>query len=318
MRRWDGLLEGYVKECEVRGLAACTVTMRRRELERCGAWLKHHRPKVNLEDMDSDLLVQYLRQRSTFRSRATVCSAVSIVRGMGEHLVKEGVWIRNPLRWIKGPKMDPRMNLPRRINKDDMKRLWDEAEKRKPESARMVTLCLLAILYGTGLRRGELHRLDLAAWDRDNSVLKVDGQKTGRERVMPVGPGVWRCIEAYLPVRQNRLEAVHHLEEPAFLIDRLGNRMSAETVSKTIRTCADAAGIPFVSLHQFRHSCASDLIENGIPIPEVRTMLGHAAIQTTMRYVHVSSGERNEAIKKHPINDFLSSDRGATDRSIAI
>ena len=315
MRRWDGLLEGYIKENEIRGLAAVTVDMRRRELERVGVWLKRRRPKVNLENLDSDLLIQYLRQRASFRSKATIYGSISIMRGMGEYLVQQGIWIRNPMRWIKGPRMDPRSKLPRRINKEDMQRLWAAAEKKQSEPTRMLALCVLAILYGTGLRRGELHRLNLTSWDRDTGVLKVDGQKTGRERVMPVGPGVWRCIEAYLPVRQNRLEAAHRIEEPAFLIDRFGKRMRMDSISRVIRVCSKEAGIPFVSLHQFRHSCASDLMEHGVTIPDVKAMLGHAAIQTTMRYVHVSSGERNEAIKKHPINDFLND---STDRRVAI
>jgi site-specific recombinase XerD len=318
MRRWDGLVEGYVKECEIRGLATVTVDMRRRELDRCGTWLKHRRPRVNLELLDSELIIKYLRGRAAFRSKCLIYGVVSILRGMGEHLVAQGIWTKNPLRWIKGPRMDPRSKLPRRIGKEDMKRLWEAAEKKKPESVRMLTLCVLGILYGTGLRRGELQRLNLGDWDRENGVLKVDGQKTGRERTMPVGPGLWRCVEAYLPVRQNRLEAVSRLNETAFLIDRLGNRMSPTAITRVLHVCAKDAGIPFFGLHQFRHSCASDLLENGVKIPEVKTMLGHAAIQTTMRYIHVSSGERNEAIKKHPINDFLRANMDSTDRSIAI
>jgi len=318
MRRWDGLVDGYVKECETRGLAKVTVDMRRRELDRCGTWLKHRRPKVDLEQMDSELLVRYLKGRSAFRSKATVAGAVSILRGMGEYLVGQGIWTKNPLRWIRGPKMDPRTSLPRRIGKEDMKRLWEEAEKRKPESIRTVTLCVLAILYGTGLRRGEFQRLDMADWDRDNGVLKVDGQKTGQERNLPVGPGLWRCVEAYLPVRQNRLEAAQRVEEPAFLINRRGKRMSTMSISLMVSGCAKAAGIPFVSLHQFRHSCASDLLESGVTLPEVKTMLGHAVIQTTMRYLHISGGERAEAIKKHPINEFLQAESDPMERRTAI
>ena len=318
MRRWDGLVDGYVKECEVRGLEASTLKGRRAELDRCGTWLKHRRPKVNLEELNSELLIRYLRTRSAFRSRSTVAQAVSTLRGMGEYLVGQGIWMKNPMRWIRGPRMDPRMSLPRRIGKDDMKRLWDEAGKREPASIRAVTFCILGMLYGTGLRRGELERLDMKDWDRDNGVLKVDGHKTGRERALPVGSGLWHCVEAYLPVRQNRLEAVQRLEESAFLIDRRGRRMSGSSISRVIGVCVKAAGIPFVSMHQFRHSCASDLLENGVKLPEVKTMLGHAEIATTMRYTHVSSGERTEAIKKHPINEFLQTEPDSTERRPAI
>jgi hypothetical protein len=82
MRRWDGLLDGYMKECETRGLAASTVHTRRGQLEWCGVWLKRRRPKVNLEQIDSDLLIRYLRTRAVFRSKSTVAAAVSTLRGM--------------------------------------------------------------------------------------------------------------------------------------------------------------------------------------------------------------------------------------------
>jgi integrase/recombinase XerD len=200
--------------------------------------------------------------------------------------------------------MDPRMRLPRRIGAEDMKRLWEQAAKR-PKTQQPITLCVLAVLYGTGLRRGELERLNIQDWSRETGTLKIDGRKTGQERQIPVGPGVWRCVEAYLPFRQNRLEARGHLEEPAFLVSRFGRRMSGDAISRTMKTCARDAGIPFVSLHQFRHSCASDLLEGGVTMPEVKSFLGHAAIVTTMRYVEVTHGARSEAIKRHPINQFL-------------
>ncbi|MEI6563572.1 MAG: tyrosine-type recombinase/integrase [bacterium] len=318
MRRWDGLVEGYVRECEIRGLAATTMVMRRSALARAGTWLKLRRPKVNLEQMESEMLIEYLRTRSAFRSKTVVASTVSILRGMGEYLVSQGVWTKNPMRWIRGPKMDPRSTLPRRIGKADMKRIWDEAEKIKSPSVRAVTLCVLAILYGSGLRRGELERMNMSDWDRENGLLRVDGRKTGQERKVPVGAGVWRCVEAYLPVRQNRLESACRLEETALLIDRFGNRMRADAISRVVRACAVAAGIPFVSLHQFRHSCASDLLESGVKMPEVQAMLGHGVLATTMRYLHVSGDVMSEAIKKHPINEFLDPEPEATERRAVI
>ncbi|MFC1461354.1 tyrosine-type recombinase/integrase, partial [Verrucomicrobiota bacterium] len=144
--------------------------------------------------------------------------------------------------------------------------------------------CLLAILYGTGLRRGELGRLNVADWDRENGILKIDGRKTGRERHVPVGAGVWRCIEAYLPHRHNLLEKQGCLEEDALFINQLGERVKAENIGKLVHDLSKSAGVPLVTLHQFRHSCASDLLESGVHLPEVQKILGHAAIESTIRY----------------------------------
>jgi site-specific recombinase XerD len=96
---------------------------------------------------------------------------------------------------MRGPKMHLHRPLPRCIDTANQQALWAAAEGLRQEYARYQAVCVLAILYGAGLRRGELERLDVADWDRDASVLRIDGQKTGVERSVPVGEGVWRCIE---------------------------------------------------------------------------------------------------------------------------
>jgi integrase/recombinase XerD len=94
--------------------------------------------------------------------------------------------------------------------------------------------------------------------------------------------------------------------------------MSADAISRVVRACAVAAGIPFVSVHQFRHSCASDLLESGVKMPEVQAMLGHGVLATTMRYLHVSGDVMSEAIRKHPINEFLNPGPEAAERRAVI
>jgi site-specific recombinase XerD len=115
MRRWDGLLDRYMAECVTRGLAEATVAGRRRELERFGVWLKRQRPKVVLRDVDVELVTRYIKSRKTFRAKASVVGSMSSLRCMGEFLVREGEWESSPLRWMRGPKIDPRSRLPRRV-----------------------------------------------------------------------------------------------------------------------------------------------------------------------------------------------------------
>ncbi len=87
MRRWDGLVDGYVAELRSRGLAETTIDFRRRELIRFGVWLKARRPRVQLEQVDADRIVQYVQVRSTFHTRTTVAGVMSSLRNMGEFLV---------------------------------------------------------------------------------------------------------------------------------------------------------------------------------------------------------------------------------------
>ena len=308
MRRWDGLVDQYIKVCETRGLAEGTIQHRANELGRFGQWLKRRRPKRQLGQVDGDLVVRYISERSAFRARSTVRGVVSDLRGMGEFLVREGVWAQNPLRWIRGPKADHRRRLPKRINNGDLKALWGAAQSRRGEHARYQAVCLLAILYGTGVRRGELERLDVSDWDPDNAILNVDGRKTGKARSIAVSEGVWRCIEAYLPRRQNQLEKSGRLEEQSLLVNRDGKRINGQNILSLMRRLAVSAGVPFVTALQFRHSCASDLLEAGVTLPEVQRILGHASIQSTVRYVDIADPGRAAAMEKHPVNRFLSNE----------
>ena len=306
MKRWDGLVDGYLRQGEVRGLSEETLVGVRAELDRWGCWLKRRRPRPSLEEVDAELIIQYIQRRTRFRAKATVAGVVSKVRGLGEYFLEQGVWVKNPLRWIHGPRLDPRGRPPRRIGKEHLTQIWDAASRQRKGYPQHLALAVLSLLYGTGLRRGELERLDVGDWRREEGVLLIDGQKTGQERSVPVTEGMERCLEAYLPQRQNVLEGLGVQREAALLINREGGRMSAPSLALLVHRLARRANVPLVSLHQFRHTCAADLLENGVSLPEVQQMLGHATVQTTMRYLQIADPERARAVQRHPLNDYLS------------
>jgi len=127
---------------------------------------------------------------------------------------------------------------------------------------------------------------------------------------VPLPEMVLRCLEAYLPLRHNQLEATRKCGEPALFVSRVGQRLSGTAISHGIHAIARRARVPMHSLHQFRHSCASDLLEAGVHLAEVQRMLGHSVIQTTVRYTHIADPQRRAAMMLHPINDWLSEQRG--------
>jgi len=116
---------------------------------------------------------------------------------------------------------------------------------------------------------------------------------------------VQRCLETYLPERHNVLEAMGRLGEDALLITRRGERLRGQAISNGMHVIARRAQVPFKSLHQFRHSCASDLLSAGVHLAEVQRILGHASVATTVIYTHIADPERRAAISRHPINELL-------------
>jgi site-specific recombinase XerD len=240
-----------------------------------------------------------------FRSKATVSGTMSVMRGMGEFLVREGVWPTNPLRWLRGPKLDARMRVPRRIGSEQMEALWAAAAGHRSAYPRQLWTTVLAVLYGTGLRRGELERLELASWDRATGVLELDGRKTRQLRRLPVPELTARCLEAYLPLRQRQLERWGCPGESALFVNRRGGRLAGTAVSHAVARLAAGAGLGRLTLHAFRHSCASGLLEAGVRVSEVQQLLGHRGVATTVRYLAIADRQRHAAVERHPLNDWL-------------
>jgi site-specific recombinase XerD len=264
-----------------------------------------------MEGIDAESITRYLEACASFRSKATVYGTLSTMRGFGDYLVRQGLWKNNPLRWMKGPKVTPYSRLPKRIDHAHMEALWRAAAERGGDYSSHLWVTILALLYGTGLRRGELSRLTVTVFDRNEGTLRIDGRKTGQERCVPLPEMVVNCLEAYLPLRHNQLEQVGCVHETALLVSRYGRPLSGSAISNGVHDIATAAQVPVHSLHQFRHSCASDLLEAGVHLAEVQRILGHAVISTTVRYVHIADPQRRAAMALHPINDWLPA-QGAT------
>jgi site-specific recombinase XerD len=116
---------------------------------------------------------------------------------------------------------------------------------------------------------------------------------------------VLRCLEAYLPQRHNTLEQAGTVGEQALFVTRRGERLRGASISNSIHALARRAGVAIHSVHQFRHTCASDLLEAGVHLAQVQRILGHAGIGTTVRYVHIADPQRRAAMSVHPLNDWL-------------
>jgi len=215
-------MEGY----RARGVGLGSVTHTAARLDAWGRWLKHHRPRVAIEDIDADLITRYIASRRSFRAKSTVYGTLSSMRCFGDFLVTEGLWAANPMRWMKGPRITPYSKLPKRIDHEHMQALWREAASRRGPYSSHLWITVLAMLYGTGLRRGELARLDVDHFDRAEATLRIDGRKTGRERCVPLPEMVLRCLEVYLPLRHNALEQAGTVGERALLITRRGERLT--------------------------------------------------------------------------------------------
>jgi integrase/recombinase XerD len=300
MKRWEGLADRFMAVYQARGLSHGTAQAMRREWDRWGIWLKQRRPQLQLEDVSVESITAYISDYGVFRSKSTQYSMLSRMRQIGRFLVAEAIWPNNPLQWMHGPRLDRRHRLPRRIESSALEKMWEAAATHRYEFQRYLWVAILGVFYGTGIRRDELVRLSLTDWDRESSTLLIHGNKSRRQRRVPLPPLACGCLEAYLPHRQSRLDTGGMPGESALFVNSYGSRITLTGVSQGIGVITRRASVK-ITLHQFRHTCASDLLAEGVKLPHVQQLLGHRSISTTMRYLHITDPELHKAVGCHPL-----------------
>jgi integrase/recombinase XerD len=210
-------------------------------------------------------------------SLARRCSALRQFYGF---LVDEGLREDDPSPSLPRPSI--RRPLPRLLSREEvacfLARAEEEAATDRPEAVRL--LCLLELLYGSGLRASELVQLTVAAVPRDAPFLHVSG-KGGQQRMVPVSS---RARQA-----PSRGEAGHVTRVRLFQLLR----------DLAARADIDPAR---VSPHVLRHAFATHLLEGGADLRVLQTLLGHADIATTQIYTHVDSARLVALVNaKHPL-----------------
>jgi integrase/recombinase XerD len=146
---------------------------------------------------------------------------------------------------------------------------------------------LLATVYGCGLRCAEVRQLAIADVDLQRGMLHVRNGKGGKDRYVPLGTMLVRGIAKYLEA-----EHPHRWLFEGTNGDCLSQRGTQWAVSQAVKK---AGIIKEVSTHTLRHSYATHLLEQGLDIVTIKELLGHAAIETTMIYLHIAKPSANTA-----------------------
>lgn len=222
--------------------------------------------------------------RSTLARRGA--SARAFLRwAAGTGLVDEDVSAR-----LASPKV-PR-TLPTVLDVDDAARLLDAAREGAHDAegpARPAALrawVAAELLYGAGIRVGELVSVDVGQVNEGDRLVRVLG-KGGKERVVPFGVPAARAVREWLA--EGRPELVTAMTGEAFLVGERGGRWGQRQVREAVHRLAALAGVQDVAPHALRHSAATHLLQGGSDLRSVQEVLGHASLATTQRYTHVDA-----------------------------
>lgn len=194
---------------------------------------------------------------------------------------------RNPVLDVKAPR-SPRP-LPKALGVDQAVQLAEHVQPAADPVLEARDAAIVELLYGCGLRVGELVGLDVQAsagargWiDLEAAEAHVLG-KGNKRRTVPVGTQALAALHRWLA--QRPLMAA---QEPALFLGRQGRRLTAQVVWQRLRARSQAAGLPTpVHPHMLRHSFASHVLQSSGDLRAVQELLGHASIATTQVYTRL-------------------------------
>jgi integrase/recombinase XerD len=240
---------------------------------------------------------------------SSVARRLSAIRQLYRFLLAEGHRNDDPAAIIEGPKRG--RPLPKVLSVAEVDRLIAAARQAVDASrtrglARLRALrllCLLELLYASGLRISELIALPASAARRDDDMLIVRG-KGGKERLVPLNGAAKSAMRDYRAalVEWNRDRA----SQSKWLFASFGEdgHLTRQHAARELKDLAVAAGLrpEQVSPHVLRHAFASHLLHNGADLRVVQTLLGHADISTTQIYAHVPDERLKSLVRDlHPL-----------------
>ena len=233
------------------------------------------------------------------------------IRALYAMLVFKGELEENPAMNMKLPRFKRR--LPGVIPYAETRQLIEESPRREGELARERQLrdrAIVEMLYASGMRISELLSLDVSA-AADLSNLKVLG-KGRRERYVFIGPPAEKALRAYLEVR-DRFEP----KTSRMFLNQRGEALTDRGVRKNLVTLSRDAGIGRrIHPHKFRHSMATDLLNEGADIRAVQELLGHKSLASTQVYTAVTKDRLKDVYRQaHPHGRIRDPDTEAVDSS---
>lgn len=233
----------------------------------------------------------------------TVARRLSALRQFYRYLVSENARKEDPTTTIDSPKQT--RTLPKTLSEGEVDTLISVAgQQGGAESVRLV--CLLELLYATGLRVSELVGLPTAAIAEGNQFIMVEG-KGGRERMVPLSESAQKALATYMNVRPQFATSDEAGRASKWLFPSRtsdSGHLTRQRFAQLLKDLARAAKIDeeHVSPHILRHAFATHLLSNGADLRAVQKMLGHADIATTQIYTHILGKKLKKTVEeKHPL-----------------
>jgi site-specific recombinase XerD len=307
---WQAL-DGYVGFLRGVGSSEYTVRNYAREIgealdhfEGCGV--------TRLSDIGREAIRDYLAalHRAGY-AHASIARRVSELRSFGRYLSHFDVAPLDPFAHMPSPRCERR--LPGVLSQHEVTALLEVPSLDTPLGVR--DRAMLETLYGAGLRVSELIGLDVDHYHAGERVLRVHG-KGDKDRIALLGRAATTWLGRYLDTARPALRAgaagprkgearparsrLAAGPRGALFLNRWGGRLTARSVQRTLRDLGAQVGLTLTP-HTLRHTFATHLMDGGADLRVIQELLGHASLNTTQVYTHVSQQRLRAAyLGAHP------------------
>lgn len=220
------------------------------------------------------------------RSRATLARRAASLRIFFDWAAETGIVPVSPVARLASVRIP--QHLPTVLSVDATRRLLETAAQAAADGdpTALRDLACLELLYATGARVAEVCALDVDHLDLGERLVRLRG-KGDKERVVPLGAPAARALSTWLRDGRPRLVPLGSPSGALFLGAR-GGRWGQRQVRAMVHARCTDAGVQDIAPHGLRHSTATHLVEGGADLRAVQEVLGHATLQTTQRYTHVT------------------------------
>ena len=292
MQEKTSYLSDYQSYLKAVGYSQSSQSQQIKALERFQNWTQKDWQQIQRKDIKN--YHEYLEDRSNERlsgglATTTIKGYLSPLASFYHYLLQHQVVTKNPLSGYPLPKQEQQSrNLLTRLEIEQLYKVCSHPKE----------VCLLHLYYGLGLRRSEGVALNIAQIDTKNAWVYILKGKGNKGRKIPLNQRIKQDFKEYL------IHSRPIVNHPAFLLNRLSNRMQGNSANNLLKKLVDKAEIKKeISLHCLRHSIATHLLQVGLGLEQVRDYLGHAHLESTQKYIHY---EQTKGILKEQLQSQFS------------
>ncbi|MCD8194529.1 MAG: tyrosine-type recombinase/integrase [Tannerellaceae bacterium] len=301
----EDAIGGFLFHCRYeKNLNVKTVGAYQTDLLQFAEFLREAMEVVDLMGLDRAYLKGYLQSLEGLKPK-TVKRKIATLKAMFNFREYENDDFISPFRKMKVRFKQPYV-LPTVMNMQEVRKMMLVVYRQKERIGRkegyrfrsvVRDIAVIELLFATGIRVSELCNLRPEEVDLRNGRVKVFG-KGSKERVIQICQAeILVALKEYFRLFSEQIRSRGY-----FFINRLGQRLSTQSVRLMIRQYARLAGISKpVTPHTFRHTFATLLLEEDVDIKYIQSLLGHSSISTTQIYTHVNAGKQKRILAtKHP------------------